>query len=74
MEVTQMENLLTKCNKTFQQDQNISKERRYKSTHHIWIVKAIMKKTDGVSKIKRFTYTIRAFLDQIKEQNKKKEF
>ena len=55
-------------------DQNISKKRRYKSTHHIWIVKAIMKKADGVSKIKRFTYTIKAVSDQIKEQNKTKEF
>ena len=42
--------------RTFQQDKKNSKKTKYKPTHHIRIVKAIMKKADGISKVKRFTY------------------
>lgn len=30
----------------------------YRSAHHVRVVKAVMKKPDGISKVKCFTYTV----------------
>jgi hypothetical protein len=54
-------NYFVKIKENYSANQNTYMRSKYKSTYHIWIIKAIMKKTDSISKIKRFTYIVKAF-------------